>query len=168
MALRVARGLSRLWIVGTALFVIAVAAVSYSGIKAEFDAFALASRPQAAMPSFIAEARQQYPEYRGLNDAQLADAMYRRFYRDMPREQFERLVAEKIAASRTVEFQGQLHQFPADFSDQEIATALKSTINNPWASVATAAGVALGIPLVVLILGASLVWAFSGFSAKRP
>jgi len=39
---------------------------------------------------------------------------------------------------------------------------------NPWVSVARAAGMALGIPLVVLILGASLVWAFSGFSAKQP
>ncbi len=31
-----------------------------------------------------------------------------------------------------------------------------------WASIA------FGIPLVVLVLGASLVWAFSGFAAKRP
>jgi hypothetical protein len=37
MALRVARGLFRLWIVGTALFVLVIALVSYSGIKAEFD-----------------------------------------------------------------------------------------------------------------------------------
>jgi hypothetical protein len=38
----------------------------------------------------------------------------------------------------------------------------------PWASVGKAASIAFGIPLVVLILGASLVWAFAGFSAKRP
>ena len=49
------------------------------------------------------------------------------------------------------------------FSDYDLSTPEP----NPWASVATAAGVALGIPLVVLILGASLVWAFSGFAAKR-
>jgi len=29
-------------------------------------------------------------------------------------------------------------------------------------------GIALGIPLAVLILGASVAWAFSGFAAKRP
>ena len=34
------RGLFRLWIVGTALFVIAVALISYSEIKAQFDAIA--------------------------------------------------------------------------------------------------------------------------------
>jgi hypothetical protein len=38
MALRVARGLFRLWIVGTALFVLFIAFVGYSGIQAEFDA----------------------------------------------------------------------------------------------------------------------------------
>jgi hypothetical protein len=34
------RGLFRLWIVGSALFVIAVAFVGYSDIKAEFDRLA--------------------------------------------------------------------------------------------------------------------------------
>ena len=34
------RGLLRLWIVGTVLFVLAVAFVSYSEIKAQFDAIA--------------------------------------------------------------------------------------------------------------------------------
>ena len=40
------RGLFRLWIVGTALFAIAVAFISCSEIKAEFDA--AASKRQAA------------------------------------------------------------------------------------------------------------------------
>jgi hypothetical protein len=39
---------------------------------------------------------------------------------------------------------------------------------NPWAAVGMWASIALGIPLVVLVLGSSLVWAFSGFAAKRP
>jgi hypothetical protein len=80
-----------------------------------------------------------------LNDAQLADAVYKKFYSDMPREEFERRVAEKIAASETkvVQFQGQLHEFPANFTDEEIATALKSTITNPWVTLETWAGIAL-------------------------
>jgi hypothetical protein len=60
-----------------------------------------------------------------------------------------------------------LHEFPADVTDEEIATALQSTIKNPWTSVREVAAIAFGVPLVVLILGASLVWAFSGFAAKR-
>src|SRR6516164_6606818 len=104
---------------------------------------------------FIAEFRQRYPEYNNLTDDQLSDAVYKKFYSDMPREQFEKQVSE-------------LHEFPADFTEEEIATALKSTVPNPWATLGTWASIAFGIPLAVLVLGASLVWAFSGFAAKRP
>ena len=98
---------------------------------------------------------------------QLSDAVYKKFYSDMPREQFEKQVSEKISASKKiVRFQGQLHEFPADFTEEEIATALKSTVPNPWATLGTWASIAFGIPLAVLVLGASLVWAFSGFAAK--
>jgi hypothetical protein len=38
---------------------------------------------------------------------------------------------------------------------------------SPWISVGTVAAIALGIPLAVLILGSSLVWAFSGFALTR-
>jgi hypothetical protein len=39
------RGLFRLWIVGTVLFVIAVAFISYGDIKGEFDAVAYVIEP---------------------------------------------------------------------------------------------------------------------------
>ena len=161
------RGLFRLWIVGSALFVLAVAFVSYTEIKADFDVVARASKPEVTS-SFIAEFRQQYPEYNSLTDAQLLEAVYEKFFSDMPREQFEKQVSEKISASKKiVKFQGQLHELPADFTDEQITTALKSTIPNPWATLGLWAAIALGIPLAVLVLGASLVWAFSGFAAKR-
>ena len=67
------RGLFRLWIVGSALFVLAVAFVSYTEIKADFDVVARASKPEVTS-SFIAEFRQQYPEYNNLTDDQLPDA----------------------------------------------------------------------------------------------
>jgi hypothetical protein len=60
MALRIARGLFRLWIVGTALFVLGIAFVSYSDIKAEFDA--VASMPKPPGPSsLLANFRQRHP-----------------------------------------------------------------------------------------------------------
>jgi hypothetical protein len=71
------RGLFRLWIVGTALFVIAVAAVSYSSIKAEFTA--------------ADEARA------------FADQVYKRFYSDIPREQFDMKIAENPEPSAQLE-----------------------------------------------------------------
>ena len=67
------RGLFRLWIVGTALFVIAIAFVSYSEIKAEFDA--VAGKREAA--SILAT---------------YADRVHQRFYSDMPREQFDKKI----------------------------------------------------------------------------
>lgn len=39
------------------------------------------------MPS-ISEVRQKYPQYQDLSDDQLADALHRKFYSDMPRDQF--------------------------------------------------------------------------------
>ena len=123
------RGLFRLWIVGSALFVLAVAFVSYTEIKADFDVVARASKPEVTS-SFIAEFRQQYPEYNILTDAQLLEAVYEKLYSDMPREEFEKRVSEKISASnKAVKFQGQLHEFPADFTDEQIATALKRTLS---------------------------------------
>src|SRR5262249_8443363 len=167
------RGLFRLWIVGTVLFVIAVAFVSYSEIKAQFDA--TARKPKTIIhSSILAQFRQEYPQYNDLNDAQLADALYKKLYSDIPREQFDR----KIAGSNTkiIEIQGRLHVFRADAPDDEIAATLANEplsfddlipAPNPWATLGVWASIALGIPLVVLALGASLVWAFSGFAAKR-
>ena len=93
------RGLFRLWIVGTALFVLAVAFVSYTEIKEQFDA------------------------------------------------------AAAIAAERP----------NRPLTDAEVGIGGPA----PWTILAMCAGIALGIPLAVLALGASLVWAFSGFAAKR-
>jgi len=39
------------------------------------------------MPT-ISEIRQKYPQYRDMSDADLADALHRKFYSDMPRDQF--------------------------------------------------------------------------------
>jgi hypothetical protein len=120
------RGLFRLWIVGTALFVIAVASLSYSGIKAEFEA---------------AVAFKQF----------------------------------KQTGPRTFEFtspEGKTHELsgPEGATAEQAWEILQQMGGHPWVSVGWSAAVAFGIPLVVLILGASLVWAFSGFAAttRRP
>jgi hypothetical protein len=43
--------------------------------------------------SILAGFRQQYPQYNDLSDVQLADALYKKFYSDMPREQFDKKIA---------------------------------------------------------------------------
>jgi hypothetical protein len=106
------RGLFRLWIVGSALFVIAVAFVSYSEIKEEFEDAASASASVTDRPVTRQDSVDPWAEF-------------------SPR----RPVTDPALIKR-------LNRTP-----------------NPWAT--------LGIPLVVLVLGASLVWAFSGFAVKR-
>ena len=40
----------------------------------------------------LAEIRQQYPQYQDLSDQQLADGLHRKFYSDMPREEFDQKI----------------------------------------------------------------------------
>jgi hypothetical protein len=146
------RGLFRLWIVGSALFVLAVAFVSYSSIKSEFDA--VAKKPDLAA------------------SAELADEVYRRFYSDMPREQFDKktsdpkVIARLEAIIAKIEPSRPLSQWTED-ELLAVLTLPDTGRAHPWTTVGMWAGIAFGIPLVVLVLGSSLVWAFSGFAAKR-
>jgi hypothetical protein len=145
------RGLFRLWLVGSALFVLAVAFVSYSGIKAQFDIAASISK--AEWPVQLAGFRQRYPQYNHLSDAQLMDAFYKNFYSD--REEFDKRMA---AAKSAID--------PENLAQLEKAVA-DIRVPNPWASLGWVAAIAFGIPLVVLALGSSLLWALSGFAATR-
>jgi hypothetical protein len=148
------RGLFRLWIVGTVLFVIAVAFVSYSEIKQQFepeiwvdDTTGDLQVPQlcgdargVAGVDYGTERRQRvtlcwyampkfrslYPEYNNLSDKELSRKLY---------------------------------------ADNDPGVPIRDLL---WATFRTWASIAFGIPLAVLVLGASLVWAFSGFAAKRP
>ena len=40
-------------------------------------------------------------------------------------------------------------------------------VPHPWVTLGTWAGIAFGIPLIVLVLGSSLLWALSGFAAAQ-
>ena len=143
------RGLFRLWIIGSALFVLAVAFVSYSGIKAEFDA---ADRPDLS------------------TNAKLADEVYQRFYSDMRREEFDRKISDPkiIARLEAIVAKTDTSRPLSQWSDDELlAHMIAGPVPNVWASVGRAVGIAFGIPLMVLILGSSLLWALSGFAATR-
>jgi hypothetical protein len=158
------RGLFRLWIVGSALFVLAVAFVSYSDIKKQFndandwvtvvpqlcgDARRVAGKDYAAERAGpqdkpnpfdncwyeMPKFRRLYPEYNDLSDNELARKLYSDQGSSVPN------------------------------SDQGFSAP---TEPNPWATLGMWAAIAFGVPLVVLVLGSSLVWAFSGFAAKRP
>jgi hypothetical protein len=105
------RGLFRLWLVGSALFVLAVAFVSYGEIKNQFDAAALMhvlKADEVAIPVLCADARgaanaddfiefndncwyamskfrRFYPEYKDLLDNELTQKLYPARGLDAPR-----------------------------------------------------------------------------------
>jgi len=142
------RGLFRLWIVGSALFVLAVAFVSYDDIGAEFDS--VASTPHLLKADKRAVAL-RCADARGTADADYITFKDNCWY---PMMTFRRLYPEY-----------------KDLSDDAIekldpVLSIRTKIN-PWETLRVWASIALGIPLAVLILGSSLVWAFSGFAAKR-
>ena len=55
---------------------------------------------------------------------------------------------------------------PKPVTDPALLKRLERT-PAPWTSLGLAVAIAFGIPLVVLVLGSSLVWAFAGFAAAR-
>jgi len=148
------RGLFRLWIVGTALFVLAIAFISYLDIKAEFDAAVADKRAAASML------------------ATNADWVHQRFYSDMPRKQFDKKITDPnpitepnvIAQLQAIVANIDTSRPFDDWTFDELAAYslnrfIEPTPNLPWASVGKVASIAFGVPLAVLVLGASLVWA---------
>jgi hypothetical protein len=108
--------------------------------------------------------------------------VYKKFYSDMPREQFDKKIATKnpiiepkVVAQLKAIIKNMDPSRPLDkWTDDELAaygTYLKvRELGEPtlyWPGVLLEAAIAFGIPLVVLALGSSLVWALSGFAAPR-
>jgi len=62
----------------------------------DFDK-ALAALPRAG--SKLQDFRQQYPQYRDMSDADLANAMYQKFYSDMPRDVFNQKIGYDASAA---------------------------------------------------------------------
>jgi hypothetical protein len=109
--------------------------------------------------------------------------VYKRFYSDMPREQFDNKITgpsptfepKVVAQLKAIITNIDPSRPPDEWSIDELV-AYKMYPNIPklgvwptlWPGVVWVAAIAFGIPLVVLALGSSLVWAFSGFAATRP
>jgi hypothetical protein len=153
------RGLFRLWIVGSVLFVIAFAVISYSEIKAQFSAVAPPPPPQGSeilVPQLCEEARgvagTDYTTQKGQNPG--------------PWDKYAKPEPYDDCWYTMSKFRPLYPEFN-NLSDYELIRMLYGIRVRPWATLGIWASIAVGIPLAVLIIGASLVWAFSGFAAKR-
>jgi hypothetical protein len=151
------RGLFRLWIVGSVMFVIAVAVISYGEIKNQFNAVAPPPPPQGSeilVPQLCGEARGvagvDYSTKRGPPN------VFDKF--DNPNRYDKCWYAMSKFRPLYPEYN--------NLSDYELIQKLYA-VPNPWATLGVWTIIAVGIPLAALVIGASLAWAFSGFAAKR-
>jgi hypothetical protein len=162
------RGLFRLWIVGATLFVLAVAAVSYDEIKTEFNAVTLqrhieASGDEIVVPALCGKAR-------GVAGV---DYTTKKEQQPGPWDRFARPNSFDNCWYALSKFR-LLYPEYSDLADKELTRKLYAThgelireLPNPWATLGVAATIALGVPFTILALGASLLWAFSGFSTRQ-
>jgi hypothetical protein len=152
MTLNVRKGLFRLWIVCSVLFVAVVCLMSYSSIRDEFrfantdyDAIDKELGGYSLLPTDCTKAR-------GVQDSDYS-------------------VTDNLCWYRTADFR-RLYPEYKDLNDKALSEKLYEKAGqplkqfHPWASVAKTAGVAFGVPLIVLLLGWSLIWALSGFRSS--
>jgi hypothetical protein len=149
MKMNIRKGLLRLWIVGSILFVICVFAVSYTSLREElriantdYDAIAKGMGGDSLMPTDCSKARgvagSDYSEMQNL--CWYSTEAFRRLYPEY-KDLSDKALSEKLY--------------------EKVGQPLKHI--HPWEGVGKVAGVAFGIPIVTLLVGWSMLWAFSGF-----
>jgi hypothetical protein len=110
-----------------------------------------ASREQALevlhkqLSSKLTEFRQKYPAYNDMSDSALADAIHKKYYSDMPRDQFN----DKIG-----------------LVEEQVTTVVDELVAD-WPSRRKAMAIVLLPPLGVFVLGIGLFWAVQGFRSTR-
>lgn len=151
--MNIRRGTFRLWVVLSAVFVIVVMASQYASVRDDFKQ--VSSEKELSdkwgwaelLPADCAEARGML----GTDYTQEEDGLC---WYEMPK--FRALYPEY-----------------KDLKDYDLSRRLYAkagkplTEPHPWMKLAKVSSVAIGVPLAVLVLGWSLLWAFAGFGAKR-
>jgi len=153
--MNVRRGLFRLWIVLSLIFMIGVISVSYSDVESEFERYELgeymASRSTLLLPVSCAQARGTEGDHYQravMTSKELCwydEPVFRELYSeydDLPQEQLAHRMYQR-----------------AGLETQPAA--------RPWVTVGETAAIAVGIPIAVLLVGAAFVWAIAGFAPPR-
>lgn len=85
------------------------------------------------MPT-IAEIRKNYPQYSDMSDEQLADGLYRKFYSDLPREDFNARIG--LGAPAPVDQKKEASQNAKDLRDEYYSSGIYAGEYNPLGSIA--------------------------------
>jgi hypothetical protein len=154
------QGFFRFWVIGSVLFVIAVAAISYSDVKTHFESAASMKgweNVEGFVPVICGNARGVFgTDYTA---------------------KFDDLLPSGLRPGATCWYAMSkfrpLHPEYSDLSDEELTSKLFKEVGiplnspHPWTTLLNWIGIAFGIPLIVLILGTALAWALSGFRARQ-
>jgi hypothetical protein len=161
------RGLFRLWLVASVVFVLAVGTLSFEEIKSQFDAVARLKdldRYETMLPVLCGQVRGEAGKDYTTKENQVPGP-WDTYAKPNPFD----------ACWYTMTAFRPLYTEYKDLSDHELARRLYTAagtpltdVPNPWVTLSFWAGIALGIPLAVLALGTALVWALAGFVASRP
>lgn len=150
------RGFFRIWVVGSALFVIAVAALSYGKVTSEFE--------RASM-DFSKGSVLMLP-----TDCKLARGSSGADYSpiDGPWNDY---TTQPVCWYKITDFR-RLYPEYADISEDALSDKLYDRAGivrrpaRPWQELGIAAAIALSVPLISLMIGAALGWALSGFRTR--
>jgi hypothetical protein len=155
--MNIKRGLIRVWVVLSVLFIVATAMLAYDGIAREFRydhvLDGIPSNGVVLVPVKCKDARGTLgTDYELAKDVNIKRPEGTCSYR-LP--DFRRLYTEYDDLS-----DGQL------VYKLNLAEGVKMDIRSPWWSVASTAVFAIGWPLALLAIGSAIYWALAGFA--RP
>lgn len=152
--MNIKRGLFRLWIVCAVLYAAGTLLIGYQQISQEFNKGLISEIPsygQPEIPVYCKDARgnRSNLDYR-LDEDATEQTPYTKCWYGLSR--FRNIYPEY-----------------KDVSDEDLvkktytATGVLYAPPQPWIILSQWIGFAVGIPLIVLAIGAAFVWAFSGF-----
>jgi hypothetical protein len=115
----------------------------------------------------IAEIRAKYPQYNDLSDGQLADAMHRKFYADMPREEFNAKIGLTQINPRERAMEVLARRQAGLETEMPSEAAMRSPLlNNDMGGLGTAAAsMPEGVPIVGPLLDKAAMAASAGIGS---
>jgi hypothetical protein len=161
-------GFFRLWLISSALFVVAVAYFSYHRIKGEFDEIALMKwvdeqHAELIVPQLCGKARGIAGTDFSTKDGQ-SPGPWDLYAKPNPFDNCWYAISK---------FRPLYPEFD-NLSDNDLSSKLYAASGmplrdppRPWMTIMQALAIAFGVPLIALVFGLALGWALAGFAAKQ-